>query len=99
MNTEVSLLHAGYPSELREFVEEKLAGLTKFHERLRSVRAVLDRQREEYLVELVAKVDGDAPLIVEQRAGSPRAAVELGIERLARVLCRSREKSVDPRRR
>ncbi|MBC8451330.1 MAG: HPF/RaiA family ribosome-associated protein [Planctomycetes bacterium] len=99
MNTEVSLLHAAYSPDLRDFVEEKLSGLTRFHERLRSVRAVLDCQREEHMVELVAKVDGDAPFVVEQKAGSARAAVDLGAERLARVLRKAREKSVDPRRR
>ena len=98
MNTEVSLLDSGYTPDLRDFVEDKLAGLERFHGRLSSIRAVLDRQRELHSVELVAKVDGDGPFVVEQVAETPRAAVDLGAERLARVLRRAREKSRDPRR-
>jgi ribosomal subunit interface protein len=98
MNTEISMLDPGYTPELRDFVEDKLAGLVRFHGRLNSVRVVLDRQREQHSVELVAKVDGDAPFVVEQVAESARAAVDLGAERLARVLRRAREKSVNPRR-
>ena len=98
MNTEVSLLHTGYTPDLRDFVEDKLSGLARFNGRLSSVRAVLDCQREVHSVELVAKVDGGPPFVVEQKAANPRAAVDLGTERLARALRRAREKSVEVRR-
>ena len=98
MNTEVSLLHPDYSPDLRDFVEEKLSGLTRFHGRLSSIRAVLDCQREEHSVELVAKVDGEAPMVVAQKATNPRAAVDLGTERLARVLRKAREKRTETRR-
>lgn len=98
MNTEVSLLSDAYGPDLRDFIEGKLSGLAKFNGRLSSVRAVLDCEREAHRVELIAKVDGQPPLIVAQTAPSPRAAVDLGAERLARALRKRREKSTDPRR-
>lgn len=98
MKTEVSLLHSGHSSSLREFVEEKLSGLERFNGRLNSIRAVLDCQKEDHSVELVAKVDGSSPLVVVQKATDARVAVDLGVERMARALRKAREKSTEVRR-
>ena len=99
MNIEVSLLSKEYTSDLREFVEEKLTGLDKYNERLNSIRAVLDQQHDDHTVELVAKVDGVDPMVVEQASDSPKAAVDQAVDRMARSLRKQREKMVEARRR
>lgn len=99
MNIEVSLLSKAYTPDLRDFVESKLVGLDKFNERLSSIRAVLDQQKDDHSVELVAKVDGVAPLVVEQTGEAVKAAVDQAVDRLARTLRKQRERVVDGRRR
>ena len=99
MNIEVSLLSKEYAPDLRDFVEEKLTGLDKYNERLSSIRAVLDLQHDDHTVELVAKVDGIDPMVVEQVADSAKSAVDQAADRMARALRKQREKVVDGRRR
>jgi len=99
MNIEVSMLSKEYKTDLRTFVEEKVSGLVKFNDRLNSIRAVLDQQHDDHMVELVAKVDGVDPMVIEQKGENPRAAVDMAVERMGRTLRKQREKVMDARRR
>ncbi|MDF1797579.1 MAG: HPF/RaiA family ribosome-associated protein [Planctomycetota bacterium] len=99
MIIEVSLLSKEYRADLRTFVEEKVAGLAKFNDRLSSIRANLDQQHLDHTVELVAKVDGVDPMVVEQTGENPRAAVDIAVERMGRTIRKQREKAMDTRRR
>lgn len=99
MNIEVSMLSKEYKADLRTFVEEKVSGLVKFNDRLNSIRAVLDQQHDDHTVELVAKVDGVDPMVIEQKGENPRAAVDMAVERMGRTLRKQREKVMDARRR
>ena len=95
MKLDVVLLHNDYPSGLRTFVEEKLGGLSKFNERIVSIRAALEQQREQHRVELVAHVGGGATLVVESHGDEVHRVVGDAVSSLERSLRRKREREID----
>jgi ribosomal subunit interface protein len=95
MKTEVALLHRDYPSNLRQYVEERLNPLTKFNERMTAVRAVFDRQHNNHKVELIASIGGRPPVVVETTAGTPQVAFRQALDGLVKSLKRNRTKFLD----
>ncbi len=67
MKTQVSILHHDYPGRVRDIVDEKLQGLTRFFGRLVSVRANLERQNEDHRVEIVATVGKGSVIVADGR--------------------------------
>jgi ribosomal subunit interface protein len=99
MQTQVSILHHDYPAKVREQVEQKLQHIAKFHARIVSMRALLERQNEEHRVELVANVGHGAVLVVDARATAFSTALEEALGRMERLLKRHKSKHTDARRR
>ncbi len=99
MQTEVSILHHDYPARLREVVETKLQALQKFYERVHSMRAMLERQKEEHRVELVANVGKGSVLVVDARGSALEAALDEAADRMGRLLRRHNQKLTHERRR
>lgn len=92
MKTEVSILHhQSYPPHVREFVADKLQHLVRYCERTESITARIERQREDHRVELVAHVRRRPALVVEGRAPHLEAALDLAVDRMARVLKRQND--------
>lgn len=99
MKTEVTILHHEYPSRIRDYVATKLQDLTKFFERTVSIRAMLERQRDEHRAELIANVGRGVVLVVDARADSIHAALDEALARMAKVLKRHKAKLTNERRR
>lgn len=99
MKTEVSILHREYPAHVRDDVATKLQNLTRFFERTVSMRALLERQREQHRVELVANVGHGVVLVVDARESSIGQALDEALSRMARVLKRHKAKLTSERRR
>ena len=98
MQAQVSILHHDYPARAREQVEQKLQHLVKFHDRIMSMRALLERQHDEHRVEIVARVGRGAVLVVDARDTAFAKALEEAIERMERLLKRQHDKRNDRRR-
>ena len=92
MKTEVAILHNEYPNKIRDFVATKLQSLVKFYEGTVSVRAVLERERDDHRVELVASVRRGVVLVVDASSNSITSALDEAIERMGRVLSRHKNK-------
>ena len=100
MNTQVSILHRDYPTRVREMVEGKLSGLERFCGRVISVRALLERHREDHRVEIVASVGHGIVLVARATEGALNAAVDACVSKLRRQLKRTGAKrSLERRRR
>lgn len=99
MQTQVSILHHDYPTQVRNQVEQKLQHLVKFYERTVSMRALLERQADEHRVEIVANVGQGAVLVVDARAPAFASALDEALERMERLLKRHNQKHVAARRR
>lgn len=98
MKTEVATLHHDYPSRIRQYASDKLQNLSKYYERTVSIRAMLERQKNQHRAELVANVGRGVTLVVDARAENINAAFDEALHRMARVLKRHKERLIDGRR-
>ncbi len=99
MKTQVSVARRAYPNSVRESVQAKLQLLAKYFERIESLRAVLEREREDHRVELIVHVGHGATLVVESKAASMDAALEDAILRMKSLLTRHKQRLVQRHRR
>lgn len=99
MQTHVSILHHDYPAPVRDTVDSKLQHLVKFYDRIVSMRALLERQREEHRVELVANVGHGAVLVVDARGSAFQSVLEDALGRMERLLKRHHDRLNHGRRR
>ncbi|HKX46762.1 MAG TPA: HPF/RaiA family ribosome-associated protein [Planctomycetota bacterium] len=98
LKVDVSIPNQAYPASVRDQVLDKLAGLERFGDRAESIRAVLDRVREEHRVELVASARRGVVLVVDARAATFSEALDQSVQRMARVLAEHKQRQVDARR-
>lgn len=97
MKTEVAILHNEYPTRIRDQVVTKLQHLVKFFDGIVSVRAVLERQRDDHRVELLANVRRGVVLVVDARRDTISAALDEAVDRMARVLSKHKDRLKAPR--
>jgi ribosomal subunit interface protein len=98
MQTSVSILHHDYPPLVRDTVDAKLQQLERFHGRIVSMRALLERQRTDHRVELVANVGHGAVLVADARRDEFGAALEEATARMERLLKRDHDRRIERRR-
>lgn len=98
MQTSVSILHQDYPALVRDTVDARLQHLARFHDRIVSMRALLERQRTDHRVELVASVGHGAVLVVDARRDDFGAALDEAAERMERLLKRDHDRRIERRR-
>jgi len=99
LKTEIAILHNEYSTRVRDLVAEKLQGLARYFDGTVSIRAVLERQRDEHRVDLVAHVRRGVVLVVDARADSIMGALEEAIAKQKRVLARYKERIKEGSRR
>ena len=99
MQIQESVLQGDYPSDVRERIEAKLGGLTRFYSRIISMRALVECTAEEHRVELIAHVGNGNPLITDCRGETFGATLDEAVDRMVRVLKRRSEKLKIERRR
>ena len=99
MHTEVSILHKDYPAGMRALVDEKLHALNRFCGQLISMRALLEIDKDEHRVEIIAHVGHGNPLIADSRGKTFGATLDEALDRMSRILKRHSEKLTVGRRR
>ena len=99
MQTTVTIPHHDYPSSVRTKVEDKISGLTKYFDRIVSLRAVLAKESEDHRVELVANVGHGVTLVVDSKGEMLNSAIDDALHRMGQVLTKHKEKLVDRHRR
>jgi ribosome hibernation promoting factor len=99
MKTQVSILHHDYPGRVREIVDAKLQGLTRFFGRLVSVRANLERENEDHHVELVADLGKGGVLVAVAKGDAFRSTLDEAVDRMSSQLRKHRDKQIDRHRR
>lgn len=99
MQLHVSVLHHDYPAKFREHCEQKLQELTRYADRVISLKAMLERVHAEHRVELVASVGHGAVLVVDARADHAGGALDEALGRMERLLERHFKKHLVARRR
>ena len=92
MKTEVAILHKDYPNQVRETVEDKLQGLVRFFDRVKSIRAVLERQKGAHRVEIIANCGRGTVLVADTTGESFAAVLDEGVDRIKSQLKRHHDK-------
>lgn len=98
MKTQVTILHHDYPTRVRDFVAQKVQGLERFHDRAISIRANLERQKEDHRVELIANVGRGAVLVADAKGDSLGTVLDEALDRMTRQLKRHHDKVTVDRR-
>jgi len=80
-------------------VDERLQGLSRFFDRVVSVRANLERQNEDHRVELVANVGQGSVLVADVKGDTFSKVLDEAIDRMTRQLKRHADKLTVERRR
>lgn len=95
MQTLVSFPHHDYPASVRSSVEDRLTGLDKYFDRIVSLRAILEKERKDHRVEIVANVGHGVTLVVDSRDGAFSSALDEAVCRMRTVLSRHKEKLLE----
>ena len=99
MKTQVSILHHDYPSRYRSLVEERLTALERFHQKIVSIDARLEKNAREHHVEIVANVGKGHVLVSDVSREAFGEALSEAVNRMGRQLRTQHEKSrLEPRR-
>ena len=99
MKTQIDVPHHEYPSDVRDLVEGKITGLSKYYDRIVSMRALLEREKEVHRVELVANVGHGQTLVVDAHGELLNKALDQALDRMTHVLTRHKDKQTDKYRR
>ena len=99
MQIQVSILHKDYPADVRERIEDKCQSLTRFCNRIISMRALVERDKDEHRVELIAHLGQGNPLIADSRGEVFGATLDEAFDRMSRLVKRHTEMRTIERRR
>jgi ribosomal subunit interface protein len=99
MKTEVAILHKDYPTEIRDRVEDKLQHLVKYFDRVKSIRALLERQSEEHRVEIVSNCGRGTVLVADVNDEAFSSALDKAIARMTSQLKKHHDKVTKDRHR
>lgn len=94
MNVQITSRHSKVSQDTREFITSELANLEKFSDMIQSCHVIIDTERNEKVVELVAKLSGTSATAkaTEENLGK---AVDSALEKLTRQLKKYNEKLKD----
>lgn len=99
MKTSVSILHHDYPTGYRSLVEERLTALERFHGRIVSMDARIEKDARDHHVELVANIGKGHVLVANVRREAFAEALSEAVDRMGRQLRKQHDKArLEPRR-
>ena len=99
MKTHVSVLTKDCPKTAQTMIEERLSRLSRFYERVVSVRASLRRSHGEHRIEILANVGHGTVLVADARQEGLLPAMDQCMDRMVRQLKRHHGKQIERRRR
>lgn len=101
MNTGIVGKHVELTDSLKAHVEKSLLALQKFHLDIQSAKAILSDSdkngKKGFDVEFIVVLSGRDTVVVKQHDKDLDAAIDLGIERVQKVLRRQHDKATDHR--
>lgn len=95
MKISMTARHFELNDALRQHVENRFAGLSRYNHRMSRLEVTLTDEKREKRVEARAGVDGDVDIFAEASADEFRTAVNRVSDKLARQLKRRRDRRTD----
>ena len=96
MHTQISTRHGHLSSETQEKISNKIAKLSRFHEKLSGTTVTIDLKDEHHPdVELCALVDGTPGFVARTNGSNLMGAVEGAIQKIEQQLKKHKKKLID----
>ncbi|MHC5019033.1 MAG: ribosome hibernation-promoting factor, HPF/YfiA family [Planctomycetota bacterium] len=86
------------PKALREYVEEKAERLTRFEDRIRKVRVILEPDGGAFRAEMLVTMTRGAKIVGDATGTGFPEALDLAVDRVERQLAREKERLQEQRR-
>jgi putative sigma-54 modulation protein len=87
--------HVEVPQDVREYIHEKVGKLPRFYDRIHEVEVVLDHESEQFITEMIVRVDKRHTFVARETGPDTFALVDLVVDKLERQLRRHKEKRRD----
>ncbi len=99
MNIQITAKKIEIPTEIRDYVTEKLQKLEKFNQRIQTIEAVLKAEVGCITCDVVIKADNiENPIVLEVQGDTIQSAVDLVEAKAERQLRKSKERASVRRR-
>ena len=92
MQIQVTGRHVQITDDVRDYVHNKLARLSRFYDRIHEVEVILDHESEQFTAEMIVRAGRKHTFVARETGPDTFALVDLVIEKLERQLTRQKEK-------
>ena len=84
MQVNVSSRHGHVPSEVRNYTAERVGNLSKFYDHITNVNVVIDQEKDNHMVEMVAHVGHGSTLVAKHKGEGLMVVVDATFDKLER---------------
>ena len=95
MRVQISSRHTDVPEDIRARAEEQVAKLTRYDPNLRAADIVFEEKKRTKSVDAILHINGSEPKVAKGEGDNFSAALDQLVERLGRMLRRSRAQRRD----
>ena len=95
MNVIVKARHMDVTDAIRDYVETKIAKLPRYYDSIQSMEAILDREAEQAVVEILVTARRKATFVASHRDPDMYAAVDQCLQKVSEQLRRHKDKVRD----
>jgi len=79
--------------DVRDYVESKVAKLSRFYDRIHEVEVVLGHESEQFTAEMIVRADRKHTFVARETGPDTFVLIDMVIEKLERQLIRHKEKN------
>lgn len=97
MQINITARHLEIPEPLKEYTQNKVEKLLRFHDRISSIDVVMEPQAGNVAVEILVKVDRVHEFVAKEARSEATEAVDWVVDKLERQLTKHKEKQRDHR--
>ncbi|MBN2064833.1 MAG: ribosome-associated translation inhibitor RaiA [Sedimentisphaerales bacterium] len=92
MITKISSRHSSVSNSLKEYIEKKLARLSRFHGKIMEIEVILDSEGTKSTIEIIVHTaDGAKPFVLNYAEEGVHACIDGAIDRSERQLLKHKE--------
>ena len=92
MNMTVEARHMDITDAMRQYVESKLEKLPRFYDGIQSIEAVLDREADDALVEIVVSASRKHTFVAKHRTDEFYACVDQCVDKITQQIRRHKDR-------
>lgn len=86
MQITVTGRHLDLTPTIEEYAQKKASKLTRYFDRVQQIEVRIDKQKNDFEVELIVDVEHHDPFVATARDGDLYASIDIGVDKAARQL-------------